>query len=252
MNLQGQTMLLAPQVKRYHVHPTAVVDEPCQIGEGTHIWHFSHVMANSRLGAHCNLGQNVHVASDVTIGNNVKIQNNVSVYNGVELEDDVFCGPSTVFTNVINPRSKVNRKNEYLPTLVKRGATLGANSTIVCGTTIGAYAFIAAGAVVTHDVPDYSLMMGVPARQVGWMCKCGERLYIAAKTRASLAADRTARNGHLFSVAASTSCPACGARYELQGSELKDADAATDIEAALAGAPNGLADGNGVAAFAAK
>ena len=140
-------------------------------------------MANSKLGQNCNLGQNVHIASGVTIGNNVKIQNNVSIYTGVELEDDVFCGPSMVFTNVINPRSHVNRKNEYLPTLVKRGATLGANSTVVCGVTIGEYAFVAAGAVVTKDVSDYALMVGVPARQVGWMCECGERLQVVARGR---------------------------------------------------------------------
>lgn len=165
----------------YYAHPTAVIDQPCEIGHGTKVWHFAHVMANSRLGKDCILGQNVHIASDVRIGNNVKIQNNVSVYTGVELEDDVFCGPSVVFTNVINPRSHVNRKHEYLPTLVKRGASLGANSTIVCGVNIGQYAFVAAGAVVTRDVPNYALMMGVPARQVGWMCQCGVRLEVAGK-----------------------------------------------------------------------
>jgi UDP-2-acetamido-3-amino-2,3-dideoxy-glucuronate N-acetyltransferase len=163
----------------YFAHPTAVIDEPCVIGEGTKIWHFSHVMANSRIGSRCILGQNVHIASSVRVGNNVKIQNNVSVYEGVELEDDVFCGPSMVFTNVINPRSHVIRKDEYRPTLVRRGASLGANSTIVCGVTIGEYAFVGAGAVVTSDVPAYALVMGVPARCVGWVCRCGLRLDVA-------------------------------------------------------------------------
>ena len=160
----------------YFAHSSAVIDEPCEIGKGTKIWHFSHVMAGARLGSNCNLGQNVVISPDVSIGNNVKIQNNVSVYTGVELEDDVFCGPSMVFTNVINPRSHVVRRNEYKKTLVKQGATLGANSTIICGVTIGRYAFIAAGAVVTHDVPDFALMMGVPCRQAAWICSCGVRL----------------------------------------------------------------------------
>lgn len=158
------------------VHPSAYVDEPCEIGAGTKIWHFCHVMAEAQIGENCILGQNVFVASGVKIGDNVKIQNNVSVYAGVELEDDVFCGPSCVFTNVINPRSQVVRKNEYRPTRVRRGATLGANATIVCGITIGQYAFIGAGAVVRHDVPDYALMLGVPARQHGWMSRHGQRL----------------------------------------------------------------------------
>lgn len=160
----------------YFVHDTALVDDPCEVGEGTKIWHFSHVMNNSRIGRNCNFGQNVHVASGVTVGDNVKIQNNVSLYTGVELEDDVFCGPSMVFTNVITPRSHVNRRNEYQRTLVKKGATLGANSTIVCGTTVGRYAFIGAGAVVTRDIPDHALCVGVPARRIGWVCRCGVRL----------------------------------------------------------------------------
>lgn len=160
----------------YYVHPSAYVDEPCEIGEGTKIWHFSHVMADARIGERCVLGQNVFIAGDVVIGNNVKIQNNVSVYTGVELEDDVFCGPSCVFTNVVNPRSQIVRHDLYEQTLVKRGVTIGANATIVCGATIGRYAFIGAGAVVRGDVPDYALMLGVPAMRKGWMSRHGHRL----------------------------------------------------------------------------
>ena len=224
MKRQGQLMPLDTQVLRYEVHPTAVVDEPCEIGNRTRIWHFSHVMANSKLGQNCNLGQNVHVASGVTIGNNVKIQNNVSIYEGVELQDDVFCGPSMVFTNVINPRSHVNRKNEYLPTLVKRGATLGANSTVVCGVSIGEYAFVAAGAVVTKDVPDYALMMGVPAKQVGWMCACGERLHVIARARASSQSVRSGRGDRAFGPAGAAICPVCGLNFEMSGGELRRAE----------------------------
>lgn len=160
----------------YYVHPSAYVDEPCSIGSGTKIWHFCHVMSGTRIGERCILGQNVHIANDVVIGNNVKIQNNVSVYTGVELEDDVFCGPACVFTNVSNPRSQVVRHHLYERTLVRRGATIGANATIVCGATIGRYAFIGAGAVVRGDVPDYALMLGVPAVQKGWMSRHGHRL----------------------------------------------------------------------------
>jgi UDP-2-acetamido-3-amino-2,3-dideoxy-glucuronate N-acetyltransferase len=166
----------APTAPQYFVHQSAHVDLPCEIGDGTKIWHFSHVMSNCKIGANCSLGQNVNVAPHVCIGNNVKIQNNVSLYTGVQLEDDVFCGPSMVFTNVINPRSHVNRKSEYKRTLVKRGASLGANSTIVCGNTIGEYAFVGAGAVVTKDVPAHAMVVGVPARQTGWVCECGTRL----------------------------------------------------------------------------
>lgn len=160
----------------YIAHPTAIVDEGAAIGKDTRIWHWVHVCALAKIGARCSLGQNVFIGNDVVIGNNVKIQNNVSVYDGVTLEDDVFCGPSMVFTNVVNPRSAVSRKSEYRRTLVKRGATIGANATIVCGATIGEYAFVAAGAVVTHDVSAYALVIGVPAKHVGWMSQHGERL----------------------------------------------------------------------------
>jgi UDP-2-acetamido-3-amino-2,3-dideoxy-glucuronate N-acetyltransferase len=159
-----------------HIHPSAIVDAGATIGAATHVWHFAHVCAGARIGAACSLGQNVFVANDVRIGDRVKIQNNVSVYDAVELEDDVFCGPSMVFTNVYNPRSAVTRKDEYRPTLVKRGATLGANSTIVCGVTVGQYAFVAAGAVVNRDVADFALVAGVPARQIGWISRHGQRL----------------------------------------------------------------------------
>jgi UDP-2-acetamido-3-amino-2,3-dideoxy-glucuronate N-acetyltransferase len=160
------------------VHPTACVDTPCDIGPGTKIWHFCHVMAGARIGERCILGQNVFVANDVRIGSNVKIQNNVSLYTGVELEDDVFCGPSCVFTNVTNPRSQVIRRHLYERTLVRRGASIGANATIVCGVTIGRYAFVGAGAVVVKDVPDYALMLGVPAVRRGWMSRHGHRLTV--------------------------------------------------------------------------
>ncbi|MGI6241163.1 MAG: acyltransferase [Candidatus Omnitrophota bacterium] len=158
------------------VHPSAVVDLGAKIGKGTRIWHFSHVMGGAEVGENCILAQNVFVASGAVIGNGVKIQNNVSVYKAVTLEDYVFCGPSAVFTNVINPRSEIERKNEYKPTLVKKGATLGANCTVVCGTTIGRYAFVGAGAVITKDVPDHALVVGSPARLAGWVCRCGEKL----------------------------------------------------------------------------
>ena len=158
------------------VHPTAIVDEGAQIGEGTRVWHWVHICSGARIGRGCSFGQNVFVGNKVVIGNNVKVQNNVSVYDNVTLEDDVFCGPSMVFTNVYNPRSAVVRKDEYRNTLVKRGATIGANATIVCGVTIGEYAFIGAGAVVNRDVKPYALMAGVPAKQIGWMSQFGEKL----------------------------------------------------------------------------
>ena len=157
----------------YFVHESAYVDEGALIGEGTKIWHFSHVMSGAKIGAHCSLGQNVNVGAKAIVGAGCKIQNNVSVYDAVELEEDVFCGPSCVFTNVMNPRAFVERKSEYKKTLVKKGASIGANATILCGVTIGAYAIVGAGAVVTQNVPDHALMVGVPARQKGWACFCG-------------------------------------------------------------------------------
>ena len=162
----------------YFVHESSYVDEGAVVGKGTKIWHFCHVMPGADIGERCSLGQNVVVMPGTKIGNNVKIQNNVSIYEGVVLEDDVFCGPSCVFTNVTTPRSHVSRKGEYATTLVRRGAAIGANATVVCGVTLGEYAFIGAGAVVTSDVPPYALMVGVPARRVGWMCQCGERLHL--------------------------------------------------------------------------
>ena len=183
--------------RNYFVHPSAYVDEPCEIGADTKIWHFCHVMSHAQIGERCNFGQNVLIASRVTIGNNVKIQNNVSVYEGVILEDDVFCGPSMVFTNVNTPRSHINRKNEYRTTLVKQGASIGANATVVCGATIGRYAFIGAGSVVTKDIPDYALVYGNPARVQGWVCQCGVRLLFEAS-----------------SAVTAVSCQACDSRYE--------------------------------------
>lgn len=184
----------------YFAHESSFIDPGAEIGAGTKIWHFCHVMPGAVIGERCNLGQNVVVMPGTRIGNNVKIQNNVSIYEGVTLEDDVFCGPSCVFTNVLNPRSHVSRKREYRPTLVRRGATIGANATVVCGVTLGRYAFIGAGAVVTADVPDFALMLGVPARQAGWMCQCGIRLEITG---------RAAR------------CASCGAGYREEGEALR-------------------------------
>ena len=159
--------------KKYFVHPSCYIDKPVKIGIGTKIWHFSHILQNTEIGNNCIIGQNCMIGPDVKIGNGCKIQNNVSIYKGVELEDNVFCGPSCVFTNVINPRAFIERKHEFKKTLVKEGATIGANATIVCGNTIGKYAMIGAGAVVTTDVEDYELYIGIPAKRVGWVCKCG-------------------------------------------------------------------------------
>ena len=166
------------------IHSCAIVDDGATIGKSSCVWHFSHVCAGAKIGEKCSLGQNVFVGNDVVIGNNVKIQNNVSVYDAVTIEDDVFCGPSMVFTNVYNPRSAFTRKDEYRKTLIKRGATMGANSTIVCGVTVGQYAFIGAGAMINKDVPDFALMVGVPAKQIGWMSRFGERLDLPLKGNA--------------------------------------------------------------------
>lgn len=186
------------------IHASAYVDDGAVVGAGTHIWHFCHVNAGAVIGERCSLGQNVVVMPRTRIGNNVKIQNNVSVYEGVELEDDVFCGPSMVFTNVINPRSHVSRKSEYRRTLVRRGASIGANATIVCGVELGAYSFVGAGAVVSRNVPAYALVVGVPARQVGWVCQCGERL----------------SDAHAPTGPASLRCGACGSPYTLEAGVL--------------------------------
>jgi len=179
---EGETVADKPD---YFVHESSYVDQPCSIGEGTRIWHFSHIMKDSEIGASCNIGQNVVISPGCVVGNNVKIQNNVSIYTGVVLEDDVFCGPSMVFTNVINPRSHVERKDEYKKTLVRRGATIGANATIVCGNTLGRYAFVGAGAVVTRDVPDFAVVYGSPAKVRGWACSCGLMLEFDSENTAN-------------------------------------------------------------------
>jgi UDP-2-acetamido-3-amino-2,3-dideoxy-glucuronate N-acetyltransferase len=186
----------------YFVHPTSTVDEPCTIGIGTRIWHYSHIMTESHIGTDCILGQNVLIASHAIIGNRVKIQNNVSIYTGVTLEDEVFCGPSTVFTNVVNPRSAIPRREAFRQTIVRQGATLGANSTVICGVTIGRYAFIGAGAVVTKNVPDYALILGNPGRLCGWMCECGVRLHFTAGEAICWDCDRSycLQNGHVIRI----------------------------------------------------
>lgn len=186
--------------EKYFAHPTAVIDDGCSIGEGTKIWHFSHIMTGSVMGKGCNVGQNVVVSPDVVLGNNVKVQNNVSIYTGVICEDDVFLGPSMVFTNIVNPRSAVVRKDQYVKTLVKKGASIGANATIVCGITLGEYCFIGAGAVVTKDVKPYSLVVGNPARHVGWMSRFGHRLHFDDQGMAT--------------------CPEGGDKYKLQNGSV--------------------------------
>ncbi|NOT37414.1 MAG: N-acetyltransferase [Saprospiraceae bacterium] len=186
--------------QKYYAHPSAIIDDGCVIGDGTKIWHFTHIMPDCKLGANCNLGQNVVIASGVQLGNNVKVQNNVSIYTGVICEDDVFLGPSMVFTNVINPRSAVNRRNQYSKTIVKKGASIGANATIVCGNDIGQYAFIGAGAVVTKEVPDYALVIGNPARQTGWMSEYGHKLK--------------------FEVDGKATCPESGEIYQLSNGKV--------------------------------
>ena len=187
---------------QFTAHVSCYVDEGCVIGDDTKIWHFTHVMSGARIGRGCNIGQNVVISPDVVVGDNVKIQNNVSLYTGVILEDDVFCGPSMVFTNVVNPRSHVSRKHEYQQTLVRRGATIGANATVVCGHTIGRYAFIGAGAVVTKDVPDHALVVGNPGRITGWMCECGVKLASGSKPPAG------------------STCATCGATFEARDGAL--------------------------------
>jgi len=176
------------------IHESAYVDQPCNIGDGTRVWHFCHIMKNATIGKDCILGQNVYVGSNTVIGDRCKIQNNVSLYDGVILEDDVFCGPSMVFTNVVNPRSSVSRKHEFKQTLVKRGASIGANASIVCGITIGQYSFVGAGAVVTKDVPDYALVYGNPARIMSWMCQCGTKLKFKARGQKQTAACGSCHN----------------------------------------------------------
>lgn len=181
--------------KEYFIHPTAVADEPSEIGEGTQIWHFSHLMSGSRIGKNCIIGQNVFIGSGVILGNQIKVQNNVSIYDGVILEDDVFCGPSMVFTNVFNPRSFISRKKEFRKTVVGKGATIGANATIVCGNTIGRYAFVGAGSVVTKDIPDYALVYGNPARMKSWVCRCGVEIAFRSRKAVCQACGKEFKKG---------------------------------------------------------
>ncbi len=206
----GARVRLDRRARGYFAHETAIVEEPADIGAGTRIWHFTHIMPEVHIGRECVFGQNVFVAKNVHIGDNVKVENNVSVFEGVTLEDDVFCGPSCVFTNVINPRSNVPRKHEYRPTLIKKGASLGANSVIVCGHTVGRFAFVGAGAIVTHDVPDHALVVGNPARRIGWVCACGVRLANSGKR---------------------LTCPECGTAYVQQAADaIKPAKEVTDAD----------------------
>lgn len=219
MEHYSQTKNQKPETKNYFVHESSFVDEGARIGAGSRIWHFSHVMSGAVIGSKCNLGQNVMVASGVVIGSNVKIQNNVSVYGGTTIEDDVFLGPSCVLTNVTNPRSQINRQALYEHTLIRRGATIGANATVVCGITIGRYAFVAAGSVVAKDVPDYALIVGIPGKQQGWMSRHGHRLL------------NPDQEGVLV-------CPESGLRYQLQGGALRCLDLGEDVPL-----PDALASG---------
>lgn len=213
----------SPNKSPYFVHESSFIDPDVEIGDGTKIWHFSHVLSGAKIGAYCIIGQNVCIERDVVIGDRCKIQNNVSVYKGVTMEDEVFCGPSCVFTNVYNPRAFIERKTEFLPTLIKRGATIGANATIVCGAAIGRYALIAAGAVVKSDVPDYALVAGVPARQIGWVCKCGTTLRFASQEAPGVRSQEStegrgstgAKGENLSAV-----CTYCGNEYALQYDKL--------------------------------
>ncbi|HAR94382.1 MAG TPA: N-acetyltransferase [Deltaproteobacteria bacterium] len=195
--------------KNWFVHESSYIDQGVEIGEGTKIWYFCHVLKNAKIGRNCVVGQNVSIETNVVVGDRCKIQNNVSIYKGVTLEDDVFCGPSCVFTNVYNPRAFIERKQEFRPTLVRRGATIGANATVVCGVTIGRYALVGAGAVVKQDVPDYAIVAGVPARQIGWTCKCGTRLSIPGLKNKGVTED--------IGVA---KCLYCGNEYQLQVDKL--------------------------------
>jgi len=196
---KGKVIMLNKQESSYFVHESSIVEEPCEIGEGTKIWHFSHIMPEVTIGKNCVIGQNVFIGKGVKIGNNVKIENNVSVFDGVTLEDDVFCGPACVFTNIKNPRSQIPQKDKFIPTLVKKGATIGANATIICGNTIGKYAFIGAGSVVTQNIPDYALAYGNPAQINSWVCECGAKLNLDQNNKAH--------------------CPQCDKQYERQGQE---------------------------------
>ncbi|MBW1696449.1 MAG: N-acetyltransferase [Deltaproteobacteria bacterium] len=195
---------MSDSANKFFAHESSYIDEGAEIGDGTRIWHFSHVMSGARVGSNCNIGQNVVIHSTAVVGNGVKIQNNVSVYDGVILEDDVFCGPSMVFTNVINPRSHTPRKHEYMKTLIRQGATIGANATVLCGNTIGKHAFIGAASLVTGDVPDFGLAFGIPAKLQGWMCKCGVRLELPLCSEGKK----------------KTCCKACGRSYEQEGRKV--------------------------------